>query len=208
PKSNPDASVATFVYEKNAWLGGMQGRNGAIGCETHNILSATEPPASVPRLQKKFPDCFSALSGICFQLCAGKTRYTPRCRVNPDLPFGIAADRSDPPVWQAVAFGVGGANTILQPDETAIHSADPQCPGATFVQRDNLIAAETWRIRRIEKCEARAIKACEPPERAYPDIAAVVLQHRIHRVLRQTLFRVPNPCDVLRGCRLCVHRSD
>src|SRR5208282_2796104 len=136
------------------------------------------------RLQKEFPDRSSAVGGIGFQLCAGKMGYTPRCSVDPDVPFAIAADRSDPPVWQAVAFGICGGNTILQPNETAIHSADPQCPGATFVQRDNLIAAETWRIRRIEKCEARAIKACEPPERAYPDIAAVVLQHRIHRVLR------------------------
>src|SRR5208283_2825960 len=111
----------------------MQGRHGAIGSETHNILSATEPRASVPRLQKKFPDCFPAVSGIGFQLGAGKMRYPPACSVDPDLPFGVAADRSDPSAWQAVVFGVGGGNTILQPDQTAVHSADPQNPGATFV---------------------------------------------------------------------------
>ena len=123
---------------------------------------------------------------------------TPPRSVDPDLPFGIAADGADEPAWQAVAFGVCGGNTIIQPDETAIHSADPQYSGATFVQRENLIAAETWRIRRIENREALAIKAREPPECADPEIAVVVLQHRIHRVLRQTLFRVPNRGDVLR----------
>jgi hypothetical protein len=62
-----------------------------------------------------------------------------------------------------------------------------------------LIAAETWRIRRIEKRETLAIEAREPAERAYPDIALVILQHRIDRVLRQALFGMPNPCDVSRG---------
>ena len=76
-KSNPDASVASFVDEKNARLGGMQGRNGAIGSETHNIFSAAEPHASVPRLQEKLSDRFSAVSGISLQLCAGKMCYAP-----------------------------------------------------------------------------------------------------------------------------------
>jgi hypothetical protein len=36
----------------------------------------------------------------------------------------------------------------------------------------------------------------------------VVLQHRIDRVLRKTLLRLPNLCDVLRRLGLCVCRSD
>jgi hypothetical protein len=98
-ESNPDASVTSFVYQKNSRLGGMQGRNGAIGREPHNILSTTEPHASVPRLQKEFSDRFSAVSGIGFELCAVKLRYTPFRSVDPDVPFEIAADRSDPSVW-------------------------------------------------------------------------------------------------------------
>ena len=138
------------------------------------------------------------MSGIGFQLCAGKIRYTSVCSIDPNLPLNISPDRRDPPVWQTVALAVSGGNTVLQPDETAIHCADPQCPGATFVQRKDLIAAKTWSIRRIENRKAIAIKAREASESAYPEITVVVLQHRIHGVLRQTLLRVPNPCDVLR----------
>ena len=111
----------------------MQGSNGAIGSESHNILSGTEPHAPVPGLQKEFSHRFSAVNGIGFELCAGKMRYAPFCSVNPDVPFEIAAERRDPPIWQAVAFRIGSGDSILQPDETIIHRPNPQCARGTFV---------------------------------------------------------------------------
>ena len=35
---NPDTSVASFLNQKNTRLADMQGRDGAVGAETHNVF--------------------------------------------------------------------------------------------------------------------------------------------------------------------------
>ena len=165
--------------------------------ETHKVCSTAKPHASVPRLEVKLPDRLPPVSGVSLQLGAGKLGYAARA-FDPHVPFGISTDGLDEAARQAVALGVGGGNAVFQPDE-AVLSTDPQYSGTTFVQTEDLVIAETRSTPRVENPEALAIKAREPPEGAYPEIAAMILQDRIHRVLRQTLLRLPNRGDVLRG---------
>ena len=115
------------------------------------------------------------MSGVGLQLRTVKVRYSPR-RVDPNVPFGISTDRADEPARQAVAVGVSGGNAVFQPEETPVHGTDPQDSGTTFVEREDVIIAETRSTRRVENLEALAIKAGEPPECAYPEIAVVILQ--------------------------------
>ena len=161
-KSNPDTSVASFVEEKNGRLEDSQGRNGAIGPETQNFLSGAKPHASVPRLQEKLPNRFPPVSGVSFQFCAGKTCYAPRS-VDPHVTFSIVADGADGPARQAVVFGIGGGNTIIQPDETAVHSADPQHSGAGLVQRQNIRSLPKPGVSAESKTVKRSPSKCASP---------------------------------------------
>ena len=158
--------------------------------------------------KKELADRFSPVSGVGLQLRAGKACYAAR-GVDPELPFGILADGVDEPARQAVALRVGGGNAVIQPDETAIPSADPQHLRSDFrAERGSLIAAQTRNIRRAEHSEAHAIEAHEPSGCGQPEIALMVLHHVVDRVLRQTLLRLPDRGDVLRRIGLCVDGSD
>jgi hypothetical protein len=97
---------------------------------------------------------------------------------------------------------------VIQPDKTAAQGADPQHPGATFVQGGYAKAAQTRQIRQAESCEALSIKAGQTTVCAGPHIAVVVLQQRIDRVLWQTMLRLPNRSYVLLWIGLSVNGSD
>src|ERR1035438_5075742 len=169
----------------------------AVSTGTHKVCSTAKPRASVPGLQVKLTDRLPPVSGVGLQLGADKLCYAVRA-FDPHIAFGVPTDGADEPARQAVAVGVRGGNAVFQPDETAVHSTDPQCSGTTFVQREDAITPETRSTCQVENPETLAIKAREPPECAYPEVAVVVLQQCIHGVLRQSLLRLPDRGEVLR----------
>jgi len=88
--------------------------------------------------------------------------------------------------------------SVLITRQVAAFVADPQRALGILKQTGDAVALQTRRARAVEDREAHAVEPHQAAVSAQPEIAVARLQHRRHRVVRQSIFRFPGTRKIMR----------